>query len=61
MMKLKKYNLYQKSAGVLQGYYIGCVWATSYKEVGNTAIFMVHETCVATMNLVRVEECIIDD
>lgn len=60
-MPLKKYNLYQKSAGVLEGYFIGAIWATSYKEIGNMVVFSLGEICIATMNLVRVEECIIDE
>ena len=60
-MNLKKYNLYQKSAGVLEGYFIGAIWATDYRQVGHMSIFTLGETTIATINLVRVEECIIDD
>ena len=56
-MNLKKFNLYQTSAGMMQGFYIGCVYAESYKEVGHAFVFMIGSTCVSVMNFVRVEEC----
>ena len=56
-MKLKKFNLYQLSEGIFQGFYIGCVYATSFRMVGNAAVFMIGEECVSVMNFVKVEEC----
>ena len=60
-MNLKKFNLYQTSAGMLQGFYIGCVYATDFRYIGNAAIFMINETTVSVMNFVRVEECDTDE
>ena len=60
-MNLKKYNLYQLSAGILQGYFIGTIWATSFKMIGHMACFSLGDTCIATLNFVRVEECIINE
>ena len=54
-MNLKKFNLYQTSEGMLQGYCIGTIWATSFQMVGNTAMFSLGDTCIAAMNFVRVE------
>lgn len=55
-MTLKRYNLYQLSQGILQGYYIGCVLATSYQMIGNAALFSIGDEHICTMNFVRVEE-----
>lgn len=60
-MTLKKYNMYQTSNGILQGYYIGCVFAESYHQTGHAAIFQIGPEVVAIMNFVKVEECIIDE
>lgn len=60
-MNLKKYNLYQTSDGVLQGYYIGSVFAETFYRVGHAAIFQIGARVVATMNFVSVEECITDE
>ena len=60
-MNLKKYNLIQDSAGIMMGYYIGCIWATDYHKIGNATVFMNGAECVAVMNFVKVEECITDE
>ena len=59
--KLKKYNLIQKSAGVLMGHYIGSIFATHYIDLGNAVIFYHGTERIAAMNFVRVEECITDE
>lgn len=56
-MNLKKFNLYQTSAGTLQGYYIGVVFAESFHMSGHAAIFQIGPTVTCIMNFVRVEEC----
>ena len=60
-MNLKKYNLYQTSAGILEGHYIGCVFAETFHMIGDTALFQIGATVVSIMNFVKVEECIIED
>ena len=58
---MKKFNLYQTTEGIMNGYYIGCIYAETAHKVGNAYIFQIGEQVVATMNFVRVQECIIDE
>lgn len=60
-MKLKKYNLKQTSDGIMNGYFIGTIFATSYKQIGHAHTFSLGDECIAVINFVTVEECEIDE
>ena len=55
-MSLKKFNIIQDSDGIMQGFYIGSVWATDYHKIGNATVFMNGAECVLVMNFIKVEE-----